>query len=157
MKYVWPYYLPSTKTAASSFFEVGLKSILTQLRESQVLESYTGIIVKPSSLKHVPLDPFADKEGIPFTLSPHTTANYLLLKYPPWAIKATTSISVSHLSSREFLEDLNSVIIYNPTAFRVKSAIWQSQLAEALVKLVTNAELLSIVENICLIPLNDSN
>jgi hypothetical protein len=157
LKYVWPYYLPSTSTAASSFLEPAITSILTQLRESPVLESCAGTMVKASSLKHVPLDPFADGEGIPFTLSSHTAASYLSLRYPAWAIEATSSIGVSQLSPREFLGDLSSAITQDPTTFRTRSATWHSQLAETLVKLATDAELMSMIQDICLIPLHDGN
>jgi hypothetical protein len=63
-------------------------------------------MVKASLLTHVPLDPFADGEGVPFTLSSHTAAGYLSLKYPAWAIEATSSIGVSQLFPRDFLGDL---------------------------------------------------
>lgn len=79
-------------------------------------------MVKASSLKHVPLDPFTDGEGMPFTLSSRTDASYLLLKYPAWAIEAISSIGVSQLSPREFLGDLNLAITQDPTTFRTRSA-----------------------------------
>ncbi len=106
-------------------------------------------------MKHVPLDPFADGEGKPFTLSSHTAVSYLSPRYPAWAIEATSSIGVSQLSPREFLVDLNSTITQDPTTFRKRSATWHSQLAEALVKFTTDAEFLSMIRDICLIPLHD--
>lgn len=113
--------------------------------------------MKPSSLKHVPLDRFADREGIPFTLSPLTAASYLSLEYPQWAIEATGSIGVSQLSPQEFLGDLKSAITQDPTTFRTRSATWHSQLAETLIKLATDPELMSMIQDICLIPLHDGN
>jgi hypothetical protein len=157
MKYTWPYFLPSTPTAACSFFDPAVKSILTQLRESRVLESCAGTMVKASSLKHVPLDLFADREGIPFTMNQHTAASYLSLKYPEWVIEATSSIGVTKLSPREFLEDLNSAIAQDPTAFRTRSPTWHSQLGETLIKLATEPELESLILDMCLIPLHDDN
>jgi len=157
LKYVWPYYLPSASTTACSFLEPAIASILAKLRECDVLESCAETMVKPSSLKHVPLDPFADGEGVPFTLSQHTAAGYLSLKYPAWAIEATSSIGVSQLSPREFLRDLHSAITRDPTAFRTKSATWHSQLAHTLIKLSTDGELMSLIQDICLIPLHDGN
>ena len=114
-------------------------------------------MVKASSLKHVPLDPFADEDGVPFTLSAHTAASYLSLRYPAWVIEATSSIGVSQLSPREFLGDLNSVITQDLTTFRTRSATWHSQLAGTLVKLTTDVELMSMIQDICLIPLHDGN
>jgi len=155
LKYVWPYFLPSTSIAACSFLEPAVTSILTKLRESDVLESCAETMVKASSLKHVPLDPFADGEGIPFTLGPLTANSYLSLKYPAWAIEATSSIGVSQLSPREFLADLNSTIVQDPTTFRTRSATWHSQLAVTLIKLTTDQELMSIIQDMYLIPLHD--
>ncbi|KAI3318140.1 hypothetical protein HD806DRAFT_549483 [Xylariaceae sp. AK1471] len=157
MKYIWPYYLPSTLTAAYAFFEPAVVTILTQLREIYVLESCAGIMAKPYSLKHVPLDQFADGDGIPFTLGQHTAANYLSLKYPTWAVEAINSIGVSQLSPREFLEDLNSSITQDPEAFRTRPATWHSQLAATLIKLGTDDDLMSMILDICLIPLHDGS
>lgn len=154
-KYVWPYYLPSTSTCASSFLEPAVMSILDEVRESSVLESCAGTMAKPASLKYVPLDPFADGEGTPFTLDPQTAPRYLSLKYPFWALESTNAIGVSKLSSQEFLEDLSSAIVRDPTKFHNRSASWHSQLAETLVKLGTDKELLSVIQDICLIPLHD--
>lgn len=108
LNYVWPYYLPSTSTSASSFLELAITSILMQLRESDVLESCAGAMAKGLSLKHVQLDLFADEEGIPFTLSQNTAAGYLSFKYPTWVIEAISSISVSQLSPRH-IHDLKSI------------------------------------------------
>jgi hypothetical protein len=114
-------------------------------------------MVKPSSLTHVPMNPFADGEGVPFTLSPHTAAGYLSLKYPAWAIEATSSIGVSQLSPREFLADLHSAITRDLISFRTRPAIWHSQLARTLIKISTDAELMCLIKDICLIPLHDGN
>ena len=114
-------------------------------------------MAKPSSLKHVPLDRFADGEGVPFSLTPHTRANYLSSKYPSWAIEAISSIGVTTLSPQEFLSDLNSAITQDPVTFRGKPASWHSELAEALLKLASDAELMSMIEEICLIPLHDGS
>ncbi|KAF1996938.1 hypothetical protein P154DRAFT_607356 [Amniculicola lignicola CBS 123094] len=157
LKYTWPYYLPSASTAAFSFFEPAITSILTQLKESPVLESCAGTMVKASSLKHVPLDQFGDKDGIPFTLSSYTADGYLSLKYPAWAIEGTNSIGVSELSPQEFLADLDAAITQDPITFRTKPSTWHSQLAETLIRLSTNAELMSLIQDICLIPLQDGN
>ncbi|KAH7202459.1 hypothetical protein DER44DRAFT_669606 [Fusarium oxysporum] len=157
MKYTWPYFLPFTPTTAYSFFDVAAESILTQLRECRVLESCAGTMMEASSLKHVPLDLFADQEGIPFTMNQYTAASYLSLKYPAWVVEATRSIGVMELSPQEFLEDLNSAITQDPTAFRTRPLTWHSQLAETLRKLATEPELESLILDMCLIPLHDGN
>jgi hypothetical protein len=157
MKYTWPYYLPSTSTAACTFFEPTVATILKQLRESEVLESCAGTMVKPCSLKHVPLDQFADGEGTPFTLSPRTEANYLSLKYLPRAVEAASSIGVSQLSPREFLEHLSTAISQDPEDFYSRPARWHSQLAATLVRLGLDPDLMFMIMDMRLIPLNDGS
>ena len=120
-----------------------------------MLESCAGTMVKASHLKYVPVESFADEKGIPFTLNDHTSTRYLSLAYPAWIIEAMTSIGLSQLSSWEFLKDLNSTIAQHPIAFRTKSATWHSQLAGTLVKLATDAEHLSMIQDMCLIPLDN--
>lgn len=101
------------------------------------------------------LDLFADGEGIPFTLNSQTATTYLSLKYPVWASEATATIGVSPLSPKEFLQDLSLAVTQDPTTFRARSAIWHSHLAETLAKLGSDLELLSMIKDICLIPLQD--
>ncbi|KAH7337370.1 hypothetical protein BKA66DRAFT_448585 [Pyrenochaeta sp. MPI-SDFR-AT-0127] len=155
-KYIWPYYLPSRSTAQSSFFEPAIASILTQLRESPVLESCAGTMAKASSLTHVPSD-LCSEDGVPFALCSLTESRYLSLKYPAWVIEATTSIGVSKLSPRQFLEELTSLIAHYSDSFRARPTQWHSQLANTLVKLSTDAELMSLIQDICVIPLQDSS
>jgi hypothetical protein len=112
-------------------------------------------MTKPSSSKYVPLDPFADGEGKPSTLNPQAAASYLPFKYPIWDIEGIAAVGVSHLSPQEFLKDLSLAVIHDPTTFRTRSATWHSQLAETLVRFGTDAELLSMIQGICLIPLRD--
>ena len=111
--------------------------------------------MESSSLKYVPLGLFTDEEGIPFTLNSNTASRYLSSKYPPWVSEATSSIGVSQLSPQEFLSQLDWVITHDPTKFHTRSATWHSQLAETLVKLGTDAELMATMQDICLIPLHN--
>ncbi|KAF2129618.1 hypothetical protein P153DRAFT_431538 [Dothidotthia symphoricarpi CBS 119687] len=157
MKYVWPWYLPNPPTNTVSFFDPAIESILEQLKDLPVLESSAGTMEKASRLKYVPIDSFVDEEGNPFTLSEHTATGYLSSKYPSWAIEGVGLIGVSHLTPQEFLADLKSNITQDPQTFRTRSATWHSQLAETLVKLAADAELLSVIQGICLIPLNDGS
>ncbi|KAJ4290882.1 hypothetical protein N0V90_010078 [Kalmusia sp. IMI 367209] len=145
LKYVWPYYLPSMSIAVSGFFEPAIESILRQLGESPVFESCAGTMVKPSTLVHVPADFCA--AGLPFTLCSLTKDR--------WVIEAMTSVGVSQLSPRQFLEDLSAVIATDAPAFHNKSAEWHSQLATALVKLSTDTELMPLLQDLAIIPLND--
>lgn len=107
------------------------------------------------SLKHVPEKFCTRDEMTPFTLSICTATKYLSAGYPHWAIPGTMTIGVSELSPQDFLEDLESLIVDEPSIFRGKSERWHSQLAEALVGFTDDSELLSRVREMCLIPLQD--
>ncbi|KAH8819773.1 hypothetical protein F5884DRAFT_849076 [Xylogone sp. PMI_703] len=155
LKYVWPCYLPSL--TQPSFLEPAISSILTQLKEHDVLESYAGTMTKPSLLKYVPLDLFADGEGIPFTLSLNTRAGYLSPKYPVWVIDRIMSIGVSQLTPQDFLGYLDAEITQDPTPFYSRPHLWHSRLAELLLKLGTDAELMSLIQDIPLIPLKNGS
>lgn len=154
LKYVWPCYLSSTSTLVPRFLNQQSRPSCRNFKIS-VLESCADTMTKPSSSKYVPLDPFADGEGKPSTLNPQAAASYLPFKYPIWDIEGIAAIGVSHLSPQEFLKDLSLAVIHDPTTFRTRSATWHSQLAETLVRFGTNAELLSMIQDICLIPLRD--
>ena len=120
-----------------------------------MLESWAGTMTKACSLKYVPLDLCSTEEAEPFTLSAHTADKYLSSKYPLWIAEGAMSIGMSQLSQHDFLKDLQSMITHDPPIFHTKSAPWHSQLAEALIKLTTDSELLSMMQKMCIIPLQD--
>ncbi|KAF2823081.1 hypothetical protein CC86DRAFT_409849 [Ophiobolus disseminans] len=155
MKYTWPWYLPAPLMTTSSFFDMAIQSIMKSLQELPVLESCAGTMEKAESMKSVPSNMFLDGNGAPFTLSSRTATRYLSPKYPTWAIQGTSSIGVLQLSPREFLEDLKSLITDDPPSFHSKSTQWHAQLAESLYKLTTDDELLSFMQDIDLVPLQD--
>lgn len=155
MKYTWPWYIPNAPAAMDTFFDPAAVTISQHLQKTPVLESCAGIMAKPSALKHVPPDLFADDSGTPFTLYKSTAARYLSSKYPSWAIKGASSIGVSELSPQEFLADLKAMIAEAPADFSAKPSAWHAQLALALFKLTTDRELLAVMKSIRLIPLRD--
>jgi hypothetical protein len=153
LKYVWPFYLPSLSIAMSGFFESAIGIILSQLGESPVFESCAGNMMRPSNLAHVPTDFCAN--GEPFTLCDVTKDRYLSLNYASWVIEAMTSVGVSQLTPRQFLEDLATLIATNAKSFHKRTSKWQTQLATALIKLSTDAELMPLIQDLAIIPLND--
>lgn len=153
LKYVWPYYLPSLSTSVPGIFEPAIAAILTQLAESPVFESCAGTMVRPSTLVHVP--PEFCASGQPFTLCDLTQDRYLSSNYASWVIEAMTSVGVSALSPRQFLEDLATVIATDAETFYERSFEWQSQLARTLIKLSTDVELMSLIQDLAIIPKND--
>lgn len=155
MRYTWPCYLPSTLTAACTFFQPVVETILSQLRESPVLESCARTVAKPVTLKFVPLSQFACPQGVPFTLSPRTETRYLSLRYPKWAAEATILIGVAPLSPREFLQDLAARISGDEKAFHERSADWHSHLSTALFRLAADSELIPAIMEMRIIPLQD--
>jgi hypothetical protein len=128
---------------------------MENLRVLPVLESCEGTMEKAQSLKYVPSDMFADGSGAPFTLTSRTATGYLSSKYPTWAVEGIASIGVSQLTPHEFLDDLRSLVNEDPQSFRSRSLHWHTQLAESLYKLTTDEKLLSLMQNIDLVPLQD--
>lgn len=155
MKYTWPWYLPESHTKANTFFDIAKQSIIKTLRELAVLESCAGTMEKARSLKSVPLDKYVDGTGMPYTLTARTATKYLSPIYPAWAIRGAMSIGVSQLSPRDFLEDLISLINEDPHSFYAKSYQWHAQLAESLYRLAIDDQLLIIMQDIKIIPLQD--
>lgn len=155
LKYIWPYYLPSSTNAVSEFFEPTIASILRQLGESPVFESWAGDLERPSTLVHVPADLHAD--GKPFTLCNATEHRYLSSSYASWVIESMTAVGVSELSSRQFLEDLATLIKIDADMFHDKPADWHAQLATALLKLSTDPKLMPLIQDLAIIPLSDGN
>lgn len=66
-----------------------------------------------------------------------------------------TSVGVSQLTPRQFLEDLATLIATDAESFRKKDSKWQIQLATTLVKLSTDPELMPLIRNLAIVPLND--
>jgi hypothetical protein len=155
MKYTWPWYLPDPLTTTNSFFDIATQSIMKSLRELPVLESCAGTMEEAGSLESVPSNQFVDRSGTPFTLSSRTATRYLSSKYPEWVVQGTLSIGVSQLSPPKFLEDLSWLVVEDPQAFYTKPLPWHSQLAESLYKLTINGDLLSSMQKIYPIPLQD--
>jgi hypothetical protein len=155
MKYTWPWYLSYASTTVVSFFDPMIEDIFQGLRPLPVLESCAGAMAVASSLKYVPKNLCAYDGMMPFTLSASTATGYLSSDYPHWAISGTMTIGVSELSPQEFMEDLQSLISHEPDVFHNKSQRWHSQLAEALIRLNDDAEVLSSMRETCLIPLQD--
>jgi hypothetical protein len=153
LKYVWPFYLPSLSVAMSGFFEPAIGMILSRIGESPVFESSAGNMVQPSALVHVP-DDFC-VNGEPFTLCDATKDRYLSSHYASWVIEAMASVGVSHLKPRQFLEDLATLIATDAESFQKRSSKWQAQLATTLVKLSTDAELMPLIQDLAIIPLNN--
>ncbi|KAG9198551.1 hypothetical protein G6514_009853 [Epicoccum nigrum] len=153
MKYVWPFYLPSISNAISGFFEPAIASILSRVKESPVFESFVGNMVLPTSLAHVPADFCAD--GEPFTLCKTTQDRYLSSRYAIWVMEAMKSVGVQQLTARQFLEDLATMLATDAGYFQQKSSQWHTKLAATLLRLSTDADLMSLVQNLAIIPLND--
>jgi hypothetical protein len=155
MKYTWPWYLPDPLATTNSFFDLAIWSVLGRLQELPVLESCAETMEIAGTLKSVPSDMFGDESGTPFTSSSRTATKYLSSRYPSWAVQGTMSIGVSQLSPREFLEDLKLLVHEDPESFYTKPITWHAQLADSLYKLTTDDELLPLLQEISLIPLQD--
>ena len=126
---------------------------MSQLRESRVLESRAEVLTSPVSLRSVPIGRFASRDGVPFTLGPHTETRYLSQRYTPLAAESLCSIGVSELSAIEFLQDLDALIVDDTNGFHARPAGWHSQLATALFYLTYDEDLVAKIEDLPIIPL----
>lgn len=155
LKYVWPHYVPSTREVPSAFLAPAITSILTQLGKRPCLESCAATMVQPASMKYTSGDFFVDEEGYPFTRTSQNAHRYLSPKYPEWVVESIENLGVSKMTARDFLDDLALAIRQDPVTFYRRSNNWHSQLSVALVKISTDTELLSAMQDISLIPLQD--
>jgi hypothetical protein len=155
LKYVWPHYVPSTREVPSAFLAPAITSILTQLGKRPCLESCAATMVQPASMKYTSGDCFVDEEGYPFTRTSQNAHRYLSPKYPEWVVESIDNLGVSKMTARDFLDDLALAIRQDPVTFYRRSNDWHSQLSVALVKISTDTELLSAMQDISLIPLQD--
>lgn len=129
-------------------------SIMANLKEAPVLESFSQDMVKPSLLWYVPPSA-SDEEGIPFTLNFATAGSHLSSQYPAWTIEQIYALGVKQLSSSQFLEDLKMTIEIDSKTFQERPMSWHSQLARSLVSLATDSKYRKSLEKLCLIPLQN--
>jgi hypothetical protein len=153
LRYTWPCYLASFSAARTGFFEPVVGATLSQLKERSVFESCAGNMARPSTLAYVPVEFCAN--GEPLTLCDLTKHRYLSLRYPSWVLEAMTSVGVTKLTPRQFLEDIATLIATDSESFHNKPQEWHTQLATTLVRLSTDAELMRLVQELAIIPLND--
>ena len=152
MKYIWPYYMPTVEIAP--FFQPAKDSILDKLRRDTVVESCGHTMAKASQLCYLDPIKFADEDGQPFTLCTQTADKYLSVKYPSWVIKSINSLGVRTLSDEQFLDDLDSMISHNTAYFRDQSPSQHARLAETLLSLTTDLDILPRMRELRIIPLS---
>ncbi|KAI1426993.1 hypothetical protein F5Y12DRAFT_793314 [Xylaria sp. FL1777] len=152
MKYVWPFYVPAVE---AGFFADSSKSILQSLTEDAVLESCSGQLVKPSSLTYVMPWAISKEDGRPFTYSGLKQHSYLSVNYPPWVLPAISKLGVRELSNEAFLEDLKTLICDDSNIFQARSQTWHNELAEALLRLISDKRHEKTVFELPIIPLLD--
>jgi hypothetical protein len=146
MRYHWPHYLPSRPV--DRFFQPMANKIHEELSSRAVLESWARTLEKPNALSYIPLK-FRDNTGTPFTLTEANTAHYLAPRYPAWEINYLFRLGVQHLSSAGFLQGLEQLGL----SLSGKSPDWHSQLAKALLSLLSDDLCGSIIKQLDLIPL----
>lgn len=150
MRYHWPHYLPSGLLIP--FFRPMANNIFQELSNRAVLESWAQTLEKPNALAYVPQE-FRDNTSTPLTLTKVTAARYLAPKYPAWEVNFLIDLGVQHLSPIDFLQDLGDL----GPSFPTKLAQWHSQLAKALLPLVSNEHYRCIITKMKLIPLRTGN
>jgi hypothetical protein len=141
----------------SSFFKPVQTYVLKKIAEAPVLESWKGILCKPSSLFYVPSS-MLDDQGVPYTLNKQTEHKYLSAKYPSSEIESVLTLGVKQLSEADFLEDLAAMTAFGDSltkSFRQQSWEWHSQLAKILQEMVARPEHRLRISKLEIIPLKD--
>jgi hypothetical protein len=127
-------------------------NIFQELSNRAVLESWAQTLEKPEALAYIPQE-FRDNTGTPLTLTKVVAARYLAPKYPAWEVNFLIGLGVQHLSPIDFLQDLEEL----GPSFPAKPAQWHSQLAKALLPLVSIEHYRGIIKEMELIPLRTGN
>ncbi|KAI9146907.1 alcohol dehydrogenase [Paramyrothecium foliicola] len=150
LRYHWPRYIPASNVAG--FFSKTRSGILRGLQSKKVLESYCSNLSFPSSLLYVPPS-FLDSNGVPFGLQSQSAGRYLSAKYADQATNLVRELGISHLSPKEFIQDLCDSVKDKEADFQSKPLAWHSQLAQSLLPLISNSETREAVRKINIIPL----
>jgi hypothetical protein len=131
--------------------------VLKKIAEARVLESWKGILCKPSLLLYVPPS-MLDDQGIPYTLNVRTEHKYLSAKYPSSEIGSILALGVKQLSETDFLDDLAAMIALGDSltkSFRQQSWGWHCLLSEMLQRMAARPELRPSISKLEIIPLRD--
>lgn len=157
MKYTWIRYLP-LNGEVSGFFEPFKKMLLDQISNEPLLENWDGNMARPSTLIFVSKEKFADSTGRPMTLAyenPNKASAYLSPGYSDADLNYFKVIGVKEMSNEDFLKDLASFMDGHFLEFREKPMEWLTRLAEVLIPLALNPNLLPAIKALKLVYLRD--
>lgn len=157
MKYTWLRYLP-LKGEVSGFFEPFKQRLLDQISNGPLLENWNGHMVRPSALIFVSKEKFADSTGRPMTLAygnPNKASAYISPKYSDADMEYLKVLGVKEMSGEDFLRDLASFMDGHFLEFRERPMDWHSRLAEVLLPLALNPNLLPSIQKLKLVHLRD--
>ncbi|KAF2852960.1 hypothetical protein T440DRAFT_466522 [Plenodomus tracheiphilus IPT5] len=130
LRYQWTRYLPDHRPH-SGFFEQLMANIVRTLSQSRVIESWSGVLSTPCTLKYLH-GIYRDLAGDPLIQLKQPVTPYISEKYSAVEVATLERLGVRALSAREFVEDLRLFVQRAPAAFRTMSHIWHSSLASAL-------------------------
>jgi hypothetical protein len=131
--------------------------VLKKIAEARVLESWKGILCKPSSFLYIPPS-MLDDQGVPYTLNVQTEHKYLSAKYPSSEIGSILVLGIKQLSETDFLEDLTAMIGLGDSltkSFRQQSRGWHCLLAKMLQEMAARPEFRPSISKLEIIPLRD--
>lgn len=154
-KYIWPWF--TTVAAPSTFFEPALRDARQALASMRSLESCDGQLRLPKDLTYVDQTRFSGHDGCPMTFSTSTEDRYLSLKYPAWTIDSLLDLGVHHLTSEQFLHDLDHMISDDSVGFHAKSPKWHEDLGSVLLPQVDVPKLKEAIRQLNIIPLVDGS
>ncbi|KAF2679081.1 hypothetical protein K458DRAFT_408347 [Lentithecium fluviatile CBS 122367] len=131
LRYSWMRYLPD-RPPLSDFFEHLESEIRRTLSQAAIMESLAGQLVAPKNLKFVPAE-FCDEQHLPLVLDECTAPKYMCRKYAVDDKAAFIRLGVQELTTREFVDDIQSFISTASNKCKAMPDPWHSALAEALI------------------------
>lgn len=144
----WIAYIPANY-APRGFFQDLRGKILFHLRDSDVLEDWSGRRTQPRKLTHVPAD-YRDHEGTPFVLSESTRHQFLNRGYPETEVWKLTRIEMRKMGAEQFRTELVNIPPAQKERFLAgKSSEWHVSFAQAL----TSPRFKTTIKLLPLIPL----
>jgi hypothetical protein len=151
LRYTWLRYLGIRLNFSGFFQNLGIEMRM-MLRNSPVVETAKGEMVKPLLARYVPPSQ-RGQDNTPLTLGPMTESKYLSQQYADSDSNLLKNLHVQTLSDEDFLYDLQQLLAHGVGAAK-KSELWHARIAEVLIGLWRNDQHRKKIKELPLIPVN---
>ncbi|KAK4448413.1 hypothetical protein QBC34DRAFT_495382 [Podospora aff. communis PSN243] len=149
--YSWPRYFPENDL--SGFFNPLGNMIKNLLRNENILETWDRRMTTPASVVYVPDPQYVCANSIPLTLSSRSKSVYLSKHYRPGVMRFLSRIDVKYMGDDMFMRDFKWKMEHESAAVQNQPGPWQTQLARALQRMVSNRDYREALRGLPLIPL----